>query len=477
MIFSWLQVVFFLAAMTAGAWLLYPDEYTRGKMYRDEGDRSESIKLYRSYLARHPGHKGATLGLAASCEAAGVPEEAIEPLLEFYRLRRGDLEAARAAITLLERSQQLARAEDFRWELIEDLRVQPPAGRKRLEEVLYEALQRAVASQDDERALRAMAILAAQSEDGPSYREQMIRLLLSRRLLERALAVLREDLRAAPKNVDLRRTVSRVHRARGDAAAALREVETGLVLLPRNPGLIAERADIHLDAKRWDKAEPDLRLLMKLEPQEEGWTRELARVLIERGRFEEGVAVYDALLAKDPADRRRWWDLVYVYSDRRRHEEAAARLERLLARFPGDLEALDALVSERQAAGRVDLAITLLQRRAKTAPRDAERRATLAALLIEEERLAEAVVQVEAVLALAPDDPKTWLEAATLRETLNDHRGAASLYERYLERFPDDSKSLEKLAGLYVELGERRKAIELLRGYFRPPPRAGAAPR
>lgn len=477
MIFSWPQVGVFLAAMAAAGWLLFPDEYMRGRMYRDKGDRAESVALFESFLAKHPGHKGATLGLVASLEAAGRPEEALEPLLSFYRGRRGDLETGRAAVALLERTQQVARADDFRWELIEDLRLMPAQGRRRLEEVVFEALQRAVAAQEDERALKALSILAAHSAEGASYRDQMVRLLLSRGLLDRALALLRAEVRADPKNADLRRTVVRIQRARGDVAAALGDVASALADIPYHPGLIGDRADIYLEGRRWKEAERELRTLMRLEPREEAWPRELARCLIEDGRFAEGVAALEAVLARDPSDPKRWWDLVYVHTDRRMFEAAVPRLERLLARFPDDVEALDALVSARRELGRTDLAIKLLAARAVLAPRDMERRRTLIALLVEEERLKEAAEHVEVLLAQSPREAETWLQGAYLRETVGDLAGAVSLYERYLERFPEDSKAMEKLAGLYAERGERRKAIELLKGYFRAPVPAAGRPR
>lgn len=466
MIFSWVQVAVFLVVMSVTGWAIYPDEYMRGKMYRDYNDRSESVALFKSFLAKHPGHKGATVGLVASLEAAGRPDEALEPLLGFYRLRRGDLESGRQTIALMERIQRLSEADDFRWELIEDMRTMPAPGRRRLEEVLFEALQRAIAAQDDDRALKALGILAAHSQDAGSYRDQMVRLLLARGLLDRAYVLLREEAHAAPKKTDLRRTLVRIQRSRGDEPAALREVAAALADNPYHPGLLSDRVDIYLAAKRWTEAEPELRTLMRLEPREEAWPRELARCLIEDGRLADGVALLDGVLQRDPADPKRWWDLVYVYTDRGMFEAAVPRLEALLARFPADREALDGLVHARQQLGRTDLAIELLSRRVKAAPKDMDRRRTLISMLVEEERLKEAADQVEVLVTQAPDNADAWLEGAYLRETVGDLPGAVSLYERYLERFPDDSKALEKLAALYTSLGQRKKAIEILKSYF-----------
>lgn len=468
MIFSWLQVVAFLLAMTATGWMLYPNQYMRGRMYRDHGDRSESVNLFRGFLAKHPGHKGATMGLVASLEAAGRPDEAVEPLLSFYRIRRGDYESGRSAIILLESTQQLDQADEFRWELIEDLRAMPAPGRRRLEEVLFEALQRAVAIQDDDRALKALAILAAHSSEGGEYREQMIRLLLARGLLDRALALLRDEARTNPKNVDLRRTIVRIQRARGDEPAALSEIAAALTDSPFNPDLIADRADIHLDAKRWKEAEPELRILMRLDPKEAGWPRELARCLVEDGRLPDAVAVLEALRQRDPSDPQRWWDLVYIYTDKNMFDDAIPRLEGLMRRFPGDLEALDALVNSRRELGRPDLAIELLFKRVSAAPKDLDRRRTLIRLLVEEERLKEAGDQVEAILALTPGDAEIWIEGAYLRQSVGDLAGAVSLYERYLARFPDDAETLEKLASLYSVMGRNKQAIKILKDYFKP---------
>lgn len=466
MIFSHLRISVFLALALAAGWLLYPDDYMRGRMYRDHQDRADAIRLFKSFLLRHPGHKGATLGLVASLEAAGRPEEAVEPLLDFYRLRRGDVEAGQAAISLMENIQMVPQADDFRWELIEDMRVLPAPGRKRLEEVLFDALQRAVAAQEDERALKALSILAGHSLDGDSYREQMVRLLLTRRLLDRALAMLREEARNSPKNGELRRTIVRIHRALGNEGAALGDIATGLEVLPEYAGLISDRADIMMDGARWKEAETDLRTLMRLEPKEEAWLRKLARCFMEDGRFAEGIAQLEAVRGRDPADPQRWWDIAYAYTDRKMYAEAVPFLERLSARFPGDLDALDGLVYAQEELGRTDLAITLLEAHVRRTPGDVERRKVLISKLVDEERLKEAAAHVEAVIDRSPGDAQAWLLGAYLRQTVGDVRGAISIYERYLKLFPEDDETHAKLASLYAASGRRKDAIELLRSWF-----------
>ncbi len=89
-VFSWTETGMFLAATAALGGLLYPSEYTRGIMHRDTGDRTRAVSFLEDYRRRNPHHKGAVLALAEAYEAGGRPDEAVAPLLAFYRHRRGD---------------------------------------------------------------------------------------------------------------------------------------------------------------------------------------------------------------------------------------------------------------------------------------------------------------------------------------------------------------------------------------------------
>ncbi|MDE2290862.1 MAG: tetratricopeptide repeat protein [Elusimicrobia bacterium] len=466
MIFTRLQIGAFMAVLAGTAWRIYPNAYMQARMYRDQGDRSVAIALYKRYLREHPDDKAATLGLVAAYEAAGRPEDAIGPLESFYEHRRGDMDTGGDLIGLLERSGDFTKADDFRWRLIDDLRELPAAGRAGLDAVLYEALQRAVAAQDDERALRAMALLATLSNDGAAYRDQMVRLLLARGLLDRALAVLRGEERRDPRNADLRVTVARVLTAKGDRAGAFAEIADGLHALPYDPDLLGERAHMLMVDKQWTRAEPDLRTLLRIQPKEDAWQGDLATCLIESGRFDEGLAILDRRRELAPGDARKWWDVIYAYADHGRHAEAAARLETFVARFPSDPDGFDMLVHEDQQAGRPDLAITALERRVQSHPRDTERRKTLIQMLIDQERIPEALAQAKALLAEAPADPAAWMQTASLYHVLRDEKGAAALLERYHALYPDDADAMEELADIYNQLGETDKAISLLQAYF-----------
>lgn len=466
-VFSWTETGLFLAATAAVGGLLYPSEYTRGIMHRDTGDRSRAVSFLQDYLKRNPGHKGAILALGDAYEAGGRPEEAVAPLLAFYRHRRGDLETGRALLGLMDRAGLEEPSEAFRWELISDLRALPAPPVKDLEAILYQAFQGAAARQDDEGTTRALAALAEVSGDAEGYRGLMIRLLLERGRLDAAVRLLGDAAKRSPLNAELRRTVAHLHALRGDEASALAELDDAARLMPRDTGLLADRAELHARARRWGKAEADFRRLVELAPGEPAWSRELARCLLEQGGLAEAVGLYEGLIRSRPEERERWWNLIYAYSDRGLHDDAARRLKDYLARFPGDEEAAGLLVHEYESGGRLDEAIRALQERVRLNPQNAARRKSLANLLMEEERLEEAVEQHAALAALEPDAREHWMNLANVQETLGRHREAAASLEGFLARFPKDGKAAEHLAGLYLHLGEKQKSIEVLRRYFR----------
>jgi tetratricopeptide (TPR) repeat protein len=466
-IFSPREIALFLAGLLIVGWLVYPNEYTRGMMHREQGDRANAIAFFKGYLARHPSHKGATLALAAAYEAAGRPEEGVAPVREFYRRRRGDLDTGMLLLDLLERQGDLAGVEEFRWELAGDLRALPRPPAKAIEELLYRCFQDAASRQDDEAMLRALEALAKAGTTGGDYRAEMLRLLMERRRLGAAVEMLRQAQRKDPANVELRRAIARALILDNRDEEALKELDVALKLKPGHLGVLMDRAGYFTAHKRWDLAEKEYERLMVLQPGEASWPRELGRSLIARGKFREGVGYYKTLVAKDPGDREAWMTVVYAYADKGEHEEAARELEAYLRRFPDDADAAELLIYEQQNAGQLEKALATLRERVKARPQDAARRQALANMLVGEELFAESEEHYAALVKLRPENVEHWKMLSFVQQTQRRHAEAAGTLERYLERFPDDGKAVESLSGLYLELGEKRKAVELLRAYFK----------
>jgi Flp pilus assembly protein TadD len=469
MIFSRKEVSLYLVLMLALGWLLYPSDYTRGLMHADEGNRSYALSFFKDYLARHPYHKGATMALASAYEAAGLPDQGIDPLLSFYRHRRGDMETGAAVLNLMERTGDSTRAAQFRWELLSDIKNLPHPPKARLEELLYQAYQEAAASQDDASSLRALTELADISTEG-GYRDMAMRLLLERRYLDAALTMLRDASRRSPKDIELRRSIIRIDRLRNDDDAALAECKEALKAAPNDVRILSDRVEIFVSRRRWDLAESDLRSLVRIQPKQDEWIRQLSRYLIESGNLKDGLRLNVLLVKRNLNDKQTWWNAIYGYADHGYHDQSAKLLKVFLHRFPDDSNGLKMLLYEQERSGRIDLAIAVLQRRVQAAPSDPARRRELAAKLVEAKRLPEAVKQYEALVKLQPQIKKYWWNIVYAYADHGYHQKAAERLEGFVRRFPNEASGLDMLVYERQLSGRDDLAIAALRRRVRAVP-------
>ncbi|PCI38891.1 MAG: hypothetical protein COB53_04095 [Elusimicrobia bacterium] len=466
MIFSRLEVVLYVLGMIAGAWVLYPSEYTRGLMMRREGDRSEAIAFFTGYLKRNPHHKGATLALAEAYEEAGRPEEGVNPLESFYMHRRGDLEAGRQLLALMKRSGMRSEAIEFRWRLLHDLEQKPLRPTRELIRLYTNAYQDASTRQDHASAKRALLRLAEVAFDDEVHRENLVRLLLMRGELKVALKFLGEKLLEHPKDVDLRRLVARIHRHERRRPAAIEILTAGIVLLPRSVPLLSDRATLFTEIPKWESAAADFKRLSGLQPQRDGWLQELGMSYLKAGRFTDGIDVLNAFLARNALDKKRWWTVIYALDEAKRRDRAAAKLEAFLRQFPQDREGFEMLAYEYHELGRIDAEIRTLQRRVRSAPRDFSSRKALVQLLMQEERYQTCVSHYTVLIALRPQDPELRMLLGYLHILRGDRKAAAVVFEEQLVRFPGDKRAMDKLVWALVKLGQRDKAISILSTHF-----------
>lgn len=466
MIFRWSQVVSFFAALAVVGWLVFPSEYFRGQMHRDEGDRSLSIAFYSDYLSRHPYHKGAMHALAQAYENAARPEEAAALLEAFYRHRRGDGEAGREVLDILDRAKMTEIAKAFRWELFADLKALPVVDKNQLEGLLYEAFQQATTQQDAAGVDKALQALSELGGSGRGYREELLRHLLSRRDFSKALAFLKDEAARKPRDPEPRRMLVRVHRFMNDQSGALASAQEGLRAFPNDPELLSERVDIRFKMNRCSEAIPDLKTLMALQPKNSSWSGNLGACLVKTGRLIEGIRVYEESLKGDPSDEQRWRTVIFAYSDHGLHPEAAAWLERYLKKFPDSAFGLDLLVYEYEIMDRRDEAANLLRRHLARHPKDPARLRALASLMFNANRYEQAAAAYEALIALQPQDKQAWNDLIHLH---NDHRAfpeMAAVLKRYRKRFPDEPNATDQYVYVLRRLGQRAKAVSVMRDYL-----------
>ncbi|OGR97702.1 MAG: hypothetical protein A2V88_03405 [Elusimicrobia bacterium RBG_16_66_12] len=470
MIFSWPQVAAFFGALVVAGWLVYPSEYFRGQMFRDEGSRSRSIAFFKDYLGRHPFHKGATRALATAYEAAGRPEEGVSLLQAFYRHRRGDAESGRHVLDYMESAGLAEAASAFRRELLADLKDRPSADRRWLEGIMYEDFQQAVLAQDDAKAKSALEALAEVAAEGSSFRDEILRRLLARRDFAAALAMLKEQAAREPGNAEPRRMIVRVRRLMNDRPAALAAIQEGLGRFPNDAWFLAERVDLHMERKACQDALPDLKTLMSLQPEEMSWPREIGSCLVGSGKVREGVRFFERMLQSDPSDKASWWNVVYAYSDHGMYGDSSAWLEKFLQRFPDDAAGLDMLVYEYEVMERPDGALKALDRHLASAPGNLKRAKQRASLLVQEDRYPASAQAYEALIPRVKDEQELrqlWNNLIYQYESHGDYAKERDAVERFLRRFPGDGKGYDKLFSLNKRQGRRDQAIDAFKDYFR----------
>lgn len=430
MIFSWVQVGAFLAVSAVMGWFLFPSRYIQGQMHKRQGDRSVALKFFSEFLEEHPYHRGATLALIEAYEAAGRPEDAVPAFMDFYEHRRGDADAAYRAVSLLRHCSMYDEADEFLLKFFNDVKDKPDTDRRRLEETLYEAYQRAFAAQNDATTERFLGALAEWGTDAAGYRDELVKFLLSRGRYDKAVALLRSQAARAPRDPELSKLLARVHLARGDTAAALAALTSGLAVLPDDLGLLQDRAELLAKDKRWDEAASDYGRLSALAPREQNWPREMARCRIEGGRFPEGVAILEGMVAKAPGDRGNWMNVIYAYGDRKMFPEAEKWMKSFLAKFPDDKGAWTDLFH----------------------------------LYADRKMHPQAEKLLKDYLARFPDDRAREKDLVDLY--LSQHRGeeATSRLESIVKRHPDDLDSVDSLMYRYLEEGRFDDAIDVLKG-------------
>lgn len=181
------------------------------------------------------------------------------------------------------------------------------------------------------------------------------------RLLSDAIAYLGREAPAsfAVESVILLHNRARLHRARGDVAAAVADLTTVLELEPSNAEALFDRGLLHQDAGRHMEAIRDYDAAVLWAPPDVGTFLNRARSLGALGRWEDALADYDRLLAIDPDDVRALTDRACI---RRARGEIAARadVDHGLSLDPGNARLLCVRGLLELAEGALDAALASL---------------------------------------------------------------------------------------------------------------------
>ncbi len=211
------------------------------------------------------------------------------------------------------------------------------------------------------------------------------------------LAAVEGDASSRPPVADRLRfelTYARVLAATGELTVAVRRLTLAAGALGDSSRLEAVRAEVLLDARRWEEAEAAAAKAVRLEPKQADHRVLLAKTRNGGHRF---PAALQALEGQD--NRAAWLERGVALHGLGRHEQARAALERTIRDGKMPAEAVTWYARSDLALGRTDRAVELLTKGAAAKGASALAQATLGEALLAAKRPAEAEKACQAAIA------------------------------------------------------------------------------
>lgn len=229
-------------------------------------------------------------------------------------------------------------------------------------------------------------------------------LTVARNRVWRAPAIFFETMVAdAPLSARSHRELGNFLGERGQAAAAVRELEASMAILP-NPGTAYSLGNVLAKARRPDEAIAAYRQALSL-----------------KGNFTEAMT-----------------NLATTYGEKGDDQTAITWFERVLELRPGFVELHMNYANSLQRLGRLSEAAEHYQKAVDLSPADAAVRFNYGVCLERLGRPTDAAAQYEAAIAARPDWPAPHERLVVALLTTNQHDAAVRAQERAEHRFPND---------------------------------------
>lgn len=215
----------------------------------------------------------------------------------------------------------------------------------------------------------------------------------------------------------------------GDFDGALALIDKVLQSSPDDPVLLYERASILIDARKLERAESELRKLLRMYPQFYDGQRLMGRLLLDRSggdrqKIEEAMLHLRAALAARPDDLATGMTIAQILMGSDRAAEAERVMAGLVERFP-DHRAVNY---------------------------------SYAQILTKLERGAESRIYLERVVAADPSYSPAVIQLVDIYQKESEWLRAAELLELLIEQDPANLEVQRQQAVFYLRAGESEKA-------------------
>ncbi len=310
-------------------------------------------------------------------------------------------------------------------------------------------------------------------------RQRLVRLLLTQKAYEPALALLREVVEESPGDVEAQLRIGLIYGEMKEFAKAVEQIKLVLKLRPTELRVrdhlgylyeelkdydkaIAEyqaiiqadekfpEAHLHLGylyyrLKRTDEALPHFQRLMALNPKMPEAYLMLGLTLLQATRYEEAADVFREGLQRNPGNADFHFNLGTAYDKLGKFDDVVREMEEAIKLDPKHADALNYLgytYAERDM--RLEEAVGLIQRALAVKPQNGYYLDSLAWAYYKMGRLQEALTEMKRAVAVVPDDPVFFEHLGEIYLTNNRISDAREAWLRSLELDPANRRLMAR---------------------------------
>jgi putative PEP-CTERM system TPR-repeat lipoprotein len=427
--------------------------YVRLAMLKQKMHRmDEAERHYREWIEAQPNNPQAFVSLAQFYSTTGRLKDADT---SYQRARQIDPLSRFTQEAIIEFYLDSKRAKEARYEIEALLKPNPTdvAGRILHARLLME-------EGDAEKALPLLQDLTREAPKLAIIHQYLGVAWARRRDFPQAISAFKQAKVLAPDSGEIRASLAQAYLAQDSLSLALREGETAVQLNPHNVFALKILADAHLLAGDMKRAEEMLKEALALQPQDALIHYRLGGILRDR-RPVEALAHFEQALERNPQSLENLEQVVAILVSQNRMPDARQRVVRHISATPQDPKLHNLL-------GRV-----LMQGRHFSEAEATFKRAmaldkallvtyvNLGELYARQGKIKQAVEELERVVLENPRQPAVLMLLGMLHEQQKDVPRAMARYEEALQISAGFAPAANNLAWLLLEhAGDKERALQ-----------------
>jgi len=278
--------------------------------------------------------------------------------------------------------------------------------------------------------------------------------------LAQAIISLKEARTLAPNSSDIRATLAQVYLIQDALSLALSEGEAAIELDPQNVGALKILADAQFRAGNLKRAEELVKKTLSLQPHDAVLHQRLGVILRAQRRPDEALAHLEEALKGDPTSLESLEQIAAILISQKRIAQAQERVVRQIALYPKSANLqnlLGRVLMEAQHWPQSEVAFK------KAITLDKELLSTyvnLGELYARQGKIEQAVNELEGVLKRSPRQPSVLMLLGMLHEQQKDFSRAMARYEEALQINANFAPAANNLAWLLLEhVGDKERAL------------------